>query len=120
MAVARTSDVLRAWEAGDTLVPLEGGGMAELPADWLDRFGDQVADLLAAQPKQGPLPTSVLPDLARLCDELDHPPPASLERLRPLIEDFEGIPRAPLPQKRPEGCHLRTPKIAKIHRRMTD
>ena len=94
---ARTADVLRAWQAGDTWVPLEGGGMATLPADWLDRFGDQVADLLAAQPRQGPLPMAVLPDLARLCDDLDHPPPASLERLRPLIEDFDGIPRAPLP-----------------------
>ncbi len=96
-ATARTSDVLRAWQAGDSLVPLEGGGMATLPADWLDRFGDQVADLLAAQPDAGPLPTSVLPDLARLCDDLDHPPPPALERLRPLIEDFDGIADAPLP-----------------------
>lgn len=96
-ASATTRDVLRAWQSGDSLVPLEGGGMATLPADWLDRFGDQVADLLAAQPKEGPLPTAVLPDLARLCDDLDHPPPAGLERLRPLIDDFDGIPEAKLP-----------------------
>jgi superfamily II DNA or RNA helicase len=96
-ATAKTNEVLRAWQAGDSLVPLEGGGMATLPADWLDRFGDQVADLLAAQPDSGPLPTSVLPDLARLCGDLDHPPPPALERLRPLIEDFDGIADAPLP-----------------------
>ncbi|MCP5040603.1 MAG: DEAD/DEAH box helicase, partial [bacterium] len=94
---AATADVVRAWQLGDSLVPLEGGGMAALPADWLDRFGDRIADLLAAQPESGPLPMSAMPDLARLCEDLDHPPPPALERLRPLIEDFEGIPAATLP-----------------------
>ena len=96
-ATATTRDVLRAWQLGDSLVPLEGGGMAALPADWLDRFGDRVADLLAAQPPDGPLPMAVMPDLARLCEDLDHPAPASLERLRPLLDEFEGIPHVAPP-----------------------
>ncbi|MCH7868049.1 MAG: DEAD/DEAH box helicase [Myxococcales bacterium] len=95
--VAATSDVLRAWQQGDSLVPLHGGGFAALPEDWLERYGDRIADLLAAQPEDGPLPTSAMPDLFRLCEDLDHPPPASFERLRPLLEDFDGIPRATLP-----------------------
>jgi superfamily II DNA or RNA helicase len=95
--VAATSDVLRAWHQGDSLVPLQGGGFAALPDDWLERFGDRISDLLEAQPEEGPLPTSAMPDLFRLCEDLDHPPPASFERLRPLLEDFEGIPRATLP-----------------------
>jgi superfamily II DNA or RNA helicase len=96
--LAATSDVLRAWHQGDSLVPLQGGGFAALPDDWLERYGDRIADLLAAQPNDGPLPTSALPDLFRLCEDLDHPPPASFERLRPLLEDFDGIPRASLPE----------------------
>ena len=95
--LAATSDVLRAWHQGDSLVPLEGGGFAALPDDWLERYGDRITDLLEAQPDDGPLPTSAMPDLFRLCEDLDHPPPTSFERLRPLLEDFEGIPRATLP-----------------------
>jgi superfamily II DNA or RNA helicase len=89
--------VLAAWSDGASLVPLSGGGFAPLPADWLGRFGDRVADLLAARSADGTLPTCVLPDLGRLCDELDEPPPPRLERLRPVLESFEGIVPAPLP-----------------------
>lgn len=94
---AATRDVLRTWQLGDSLVPLQGGGVAALPRDWLERYGDRVADLLAAQSDDGPLPMSAMPDLVRLCEDLDHPPPACFERLRPLLEDFQGIPRATLP-----------------------
>ena len=34
------------------------------------------------------------PDLALLCDDLDEPPPPSLEGLRPLLAGFDGIPTA--------------------------
>ena len=94
---ANTNDVLRAWQDGDSLVALPGGGLAALPEGWLERYGDRVADLLSAQTEGGPLPMSAIPDLARLCEELDHPPPASFERLRPLLEEFEGIPRVTYP-----------------------
>jgi len=89
--------VLRAWRSGESLVPLLDGGWAPLPADWLGRHGHRIADLLAARRKDGSLPASALPDVARLCDELDQPPPASFAALRQLLEDFSGIPDAVLP-----------------------
>ena len=89
--------VLRAWRAGESLVPLLEGGLAPLPRDWLSRFGSQVEDLLAARRRDGGLPRSAIPDLARLCDALDQPRPPSFEELARLAGDFAGIPAAPLP-----------------------
>jgi superfamily II DNA or RNA helicase len=98
--------VLRVWREGGSLVPLAGGGWAPLPKDWLARFGHRVADLLAAREENGRLPTCCLPDLARLCDELDRPAPPGLDRLRALLdappgdaadEGSAGIPAAELP-----------------------
>jgi superfamily II DNA or RNA helicase len=94
---ASTNAVIRAWRNGEFLVPLDAGGFAPLPRDWLARFGDRVADLLAARQQDGTLPTCALPDLARLCEELDYPRPPALDFLQPLLADFEGIPRATLP-----------------------
>ena len=89
--------VLRAWQNGDTLVPLSGGGWAPLPRDWLDLYGHRVADLMAARAASGELPPFALPDLARLCESLEQPPPPEFDALRTLVEDFSGIPDAPLP-----------------------
>jgi superfamily II DNA or RNA helicase len=89
--------VVSAWREGLSLVPLDGGGWAPLPVDWLSRFGHHVADLLAARDADGEVATSALPALAELCAELGEPPPPRLERLRPLLEEFSGIPRAELP-----------------------
>jgi len=86
-----------AWRRGSDWVSVGELGFARLPGDWLSRFGDQVADLLAARGERGELPTCALPDLARLCDELDEPQPPGLERLRPLLESFTGVPPAGLP-----------------------
>jgi SNF2 family DNA or RNA helicase len=94
---ARTDAVLRAWGRGESVVALEGGGFARLPADWLSRYGERLADLLSALDRRGRVARWALPDLALLCDDLDHPPPAALDSLRPLLDDFDGIPRAPLP-----------------------
>jgi superfamily II DNA or RNA helicase len=90
--------VIRAWKSGLDFVPLEGGGWAPLPADWLARFGDRVADLLQAraQTEDGRVPPAFLPALSELCDELEAPRPPGLERLRPLLEGFQGIPEARL------------------------
>ncbi len=90
----RRAEVLRAWQKWDTLVSLPDGGVAALPDGWLEKYGDRLADLLAAQTPDGRLPMSAMPDLAKLCEELDHPPPPSFERLRPLLEEFDGIPKA--------------------------
>ena len=58
-----------------------------------------LADLLAAREagESGRLPASALPDLARLCEALEVDSPPGFERLRTLLEGFEGIPQAPLP-----------------------
>jgi len=94
---ADPSQVLAAWQENISLVPLTGGGMAPLPEDWLSRFGDRVADLLAARDAAGELPRCALPDLARLCEEMDVPPPPAFEALRELIASSDGIPSAELP-----------------------
>jgi hypothetical protein len=90
--------VLRAWRAGESLVPLEGGGFAPLPADWLSRFGDRIADLLAARRETGELPRCVLPDLARVCDELGEPAPPALGGLLDLLDADGQLAEAPLPE----------------------
>jgi superfamily II DNA or RNA helicase len=90
--------VLRAWQDGAMFVPLSGdAGWAPIPADWLERFGHRVADLLAARSATGTLPTCALPDLARLCAALEQPPPPDFAGLQALLEDFAGLPDAPLP-----------------------
>lgn len=91
--------VLRAWRDGVDVVPLEGGGWAPLPADWLSRHGARVADLLAARdPETKKVPRAALVDLAALCDALDAPRPMVVSELAPLLDGFERIPHAPLPE----------------------
>ncbi len=95
---ADPGEVLAAWRAGESLVPLREGGFAPLPTDWLQRFGAPIADLLAAKEAAGgKIPPSASPDLAHLCDELGLPRPEGSDRLLALAEDFQGIPEAPLP-----------------------
>jgi superfamily II DNA or RNA helicase len=94
---AAAEAVVGAWRRGESLVPLLGGGWAALPADWLARHGARIADLLAARDAAGTLPRACLPDLARLCEELDEPPPAELGALEQLVESFDGIAERPLP-----------------------
>jgi superfamily II DNA or RNA helicase len=89
--------VVRAWQDGLGLVPLEGGGWAPLPNDWLAKHGQRLADLMAAREGDGRLASHALPALAALCDELEHPPPPGLDRLAPLVEGFAHLPEASLP-----------------------
>jgi SNF2 family DNA or RNA helicase len=89
--------VLAAWRAGASLVPLVGDGWAALPGDWLDRHGHRLADLLAARDAAGRLTPAAVVDLAALCAELDQAPPPAFERLRALVDGFDGIPAATLP-----------------------
>ena len=89
--------VIEAWRRGDDFVPLIEGGFAPLPAAVLSRVGDLLADLLAAKREDDSLPVCALPDLARLCEALNAPPPPSFGRLRELLSDFERIDSAALP-----------------------
>jgi SNF2 family DNA or RNA helicase len=90
--------VLQAWREGLSLVPLSDGGWAPVPAEWLAKHGDRVADLLAARDGAGKLPTVALPELGALCEALELPRPLGLEKLAPLLEGFSSISRAPLPE----------------------
>jgi hypothetical protein len=89
--------VMRAWREGLGLVPLLGGGWAALPKAWLAKHGERVADLLAARDGAGRLATHALRDLGPLCDDLDQPRPAGLERLEPLFASFAELPEPALP-----------------------
>ncbi len=94
---ADAGTVIRAWRDGLDLVPLEGGGWVPLPAGWLEEHGHRVADLLAARTADKKLPPSALPELGALCEALDAPKPLGLEKLTPLLHNFEGIPHVELP-----------------------
>ena len=89
--------VLSAFRTGDSLVALDGGGYAPLPLDWLSRFGERIADLLAARDEAGTMPKALLPDVARLWEELDRPPPAALAGLTALVSGFDGLAEPELP-----------------------
>ena len=91
---ASVAAALRAWQAGVDLVPLEGGGWGRVPMSWFDVHGERVADVLATRSGDHRVPIYALPDLARLCESLDAPPPPELDRLRPLLDGFTGIPHA--------------------------
>ncbi len=95
---ASADAVFRAWQDGLEIVPLDGGGWAPIPEAWLAQYGHRVADLLAARRDDGAIPAVALPTLAQLCVDLDEPPPAGFGKLVPLIEGFEAIPPAPLPE----------------------
>jgi superfamily II DNA or RNA helicase len=94
---ASADAVIGAWQSGLELVPLEGGGWAPLPAAWLDEHGELVADLLAARNPDGTIPRFALPSLAHLCDDLDEPRPAAVDAVSVLLDGFDGIPEAALP-----------------------
>jgi superfamily II DNA or RNA helicase len=89
--------VLRAWREGKSLVPLLEGGFAPLPADWLARFGDRLANLLRERDAAGRVPGCLLPDLAALCEDRGLEPPRLAARLRACADDFAGVPAAALP-----------------------
>src|SRR5690606_12331632 len=65
---------------------------AALPAGWFEQHGHLVAHLLAARDERGELPAHAMPDLAHLCEDLDHPPPPGFAALAPLFERFESLP----------------------------
>ncbi len=91
--------VIAAWQAGEREVSLDGGGLAPLPLDWLERHGPQVMLLLAAREAAGGAPPKwAAPALAGLCAALDYPPPPELAGLAALAEGFVGVPSAALPR----------------------
>lgn len=95
--LASVAAVYQAWRDKLDVVPLVDGGWAELPSDWLARYGNQVADILAARRSDGEIPAYASAPLATLCQDLGKPPPPSFERLKPLFSNFDGLVESPLP-----------------------
>jgi hypothetical protein len=88
-ARSAASAVLSAWRDGIGLVPLDDGRFGTVPADWLARYGDLVADLLAAREQNdGRTPVAALPLVGELCDALESPPPVELARVRSLLDSL--------------------------------
>ncbi len=95
---ADPAQVLAAWEAGASEVSLLGGGMATLPHDWLERYGPQVALLLASRTGDDNVADHAKPALADLYAALELPEPPDLRGLAAIARDFVGLPAAALPQ----------------------
>ncbi len=89
--------VVRAWRSGTFAVEGIDGGLAWLPQAWLDRHGPILEQFIAARDAQGKMPRWAKPAAAALCRALDAPPPPELAGLAALVDDFAGIPSAPLP-----------------------
>ncbi len=97
---ADASAVIGAWERGDTFAPLAGGGFGRVPTAWLAQHGHRLVALLSAREADQAgkdMPAWAGPDVAALCHVLEQPPPPSFEGLRPLLDDFDGLPKATLP-----------------------
>ncbi|MCA9618205.1 MAG: SWIM zinc finger family protein, partial [Myxococcales bacterium] len=97
-AEADPEEVLRAYQRGQSVVPLLGGGWAELPASWLEQHGHRLAEILAARDAQGTVAPHARPVMAELCDALERPRPPALQALAPLLDGFESLPEAKLPK----------------------
>jgi len=95
---ADARQVLAAWEAGASEVPLLGGGVAPLPHDWLTRYGPQIALLLASRGSDGEVAPHARPALADLYVALETPAPPSLAGLAALLRDNLALPKARLPK----------------------
>ena len=88
---AKTSDVLATWERGDSLVPLLGGGWAEIPSDWLSKYGSQIMELTEAKNESGILSKAALPSLAKVAEDMDIEIPDSLKEPKSLLDNFSKI-----------------------------
>ena len=96
-AVVGADRVLAAFEAGEDLVALQGGGFAPLPTDWLAEHIDHAKLATGA----GGMHTAVL--AAELFEATDRPPPPDLTGLVAVLRDEDGVPdRDPPPGLRAE------------------
>lgn len=83
---AECSRVFAAWRAGERCASLERGGVAPLPRDWLDRFGDRLRELLATRDDSGRVPKALWGDAAAFAEDAGVPVPEPMAALRRLLE----------------------------------
>ena len=90
--------VLRSWKQGENLVPLlDQSGWAEIPVDWLNKYGTKIQELLDARSENGGLPACQMPTLATLYSDMDLRAPGKLEKWQKMAEGCSAIPEARLP-----------------------
>ena len=90
--------VLKAWSRGGTVAPLEGGGYAGLPTQWLAEYGPTLMGLLTAKGDKDEVPMAAAADVLMLADKLGVPAPPRFEKLRALVSDFKALPAPTLPK----------------------
>ncbi|MCC7440312.1 MAG: DEAD/DEAH box helicase [Bdellovibrionales bacterium] len=110
---ADAGQALAAWRRGEDRVPLLGGGWARLPADWMERFAERAAELLerralsgAGSGSAGSKPGALRTRLgalervlaAELLSDTGSALPRALQAMRGTLDQFEGLPEAPLPR----------------------
>ncbi|MBC7530545.1 MAG: helicase [Oligoflexus sp.] len=85
--------VLRAFQERKSLVPLFDGGFATLPADWMQRYGSKIMDLMTAQTDQDALPKAAFAQALELFEELEMEVPADLKIFNRLKDcDWASLP----------------------------
>lgn len=110
------SAVLRAWQKGESIVPLIAGGFAELPKDWLERYGDKISALLSAREAssdEAKTPAAAIPLLTELCTDLGVELSANLADWKKKWGDFSSIPEVPVPKDL--AANLRDYQVAGFH-----
>jgi superfamily II DNA or RNA helicase len=108
---AKASDVIRAFQERKSLVPLFGGGFAQLPADWMAKYGSKIMDLMTAQRDQDTLPKAAFAQALELFDELDMDLPTDLMIFNRLKDcDWSKLPLA-LPKEMATTVSLRPYQI---------
>lgn len=96
-AEASSSAVFDAWQNHRSMVQLKSGGWAELPINWLEKYGKKVLELLMAKGDSPDLPKTAIPSLVRLSQDLGERPSPELIKFKETLENFDRIPEAKLP-----------------------
>ncbi len=85
--------VFKAFQNRESLVPLMGGGFAELPADWWNLYGAKIMDLMAAQDAKDGLPKAAYSQALELMDDLGLDAPSDLRIFQRLKDcNWEDLP----------------------------
>ena len=92
-----SAQVLPIWREGTPTIEIKRGVLADLPVDWLDRYGPILERLHAARDQAGKLQRWARPFAASLCLALKAVPPPELAGLAALVDGFAGVPAATLP-----------------------
>lgn len=86
--------VLLSWKENRSFVPLDGGGWAALPHEWLLKYADRIEAVLSAKNTKNKIPRHFIPDLAGLCEEEGYTIP---EQIRSLLKQLKGDQPLPKP-----------------------